>query len=300
MKRKIPLFITVLLLIPVSLFGAYKIYTNSCKYYYLGNDKGLVKFFFGDKIVVYPGDAIVCARLIDSCYWEVPEWFVIKPLLSISDNIIEIGSNFGAYTVKMAKLIKKGGGKLYSFEASPFVFKYLSHTIETNGLENVQLNNKAVFNKIGQMHFNQFKEGQNVGGSHLIFDEAHTGGTPVDVVTLDSMFPEQNDISFMKIDAEGSECGIFMSAKNILHNDRLTIVMEWAKEMQERSGVDVKKCTYDLEQVYGFKMYKITGATLKKIDAQYLLNEPGLYDVVLTKHSTFWITFLSAIGHFIK
>lgn len=300
MKRKILLFITVLLLIPVSLFGTYKIYTNSCKYYYLGNNKGLVKFFFGDKIVVYPADAIVCARLIDSCHWEIKEWFVIKPLLNISDNIIEIGSNFGAYTVKMAKLIKKGGGKLYSFEASPFVFKYLAHTIETNGIENVQLNNKAVFNKIGKMHFNQLQDGQNVGGSHLIFDKARTDGTAVDVATLDSMFTKQNDISFMKIDAEGSECGIFMGAKNILQNDHLTIVMEWAKGMQESSGVDVKKCAYDLEQVYGFKMYKITGATLKKIDAQYLLTEPGLYDVVLTKHSTFWINFLSAIGHFIK
>ena len=143
------------------------------------------------------------------------------------------------------------------------------------------------------MKFNQLSSGENVGSSHLLFDQQNQNGTTVNVVTLDSMFPEKNNINFMKIDAEGAECGIFMGAQNILKNKHLTVVMEWMKTMQESSGVDVKACVHNLEQVFGFKMYKVTRFfTLKKINSAYLLENNGMYDVVLTKDPNIWIDIL--------
>lgn len=260
----------------------------ACEYAYLGEHKAMIIFDNKQKMFVNTEDIGIVPHLIAQCDWEPWEWKVIEELINPGDNVIEIGSNFGFYTLKIASKIGNAG-KLYAFEASPKIFPILNDTITVNGLTKiVSLINKAVFDQIGEMQFVD-RNGNNMGGSHLSFQKDQSkevinhGIVNVPVVNLDNQFSAQDKINLIKIDAEGSECKILSGASRLLAESDITLVLEWSKEMQASSGADVSQCITNLEKLH-YQIYKINlDSSISKIDRKYLLGSQELFDIILTK-----------------
>jgi hypothetical protein len=123
---------------------------QKCRYYYLGERRGLIMDRMGLKMYVDPRDIGVVAHLITSCSWEPNETRLVRSLARPGQKWIEVGANFGYYTIMLGEFLRSAG-KLYAFEGSPRFMKYLKDSISVDGLDHaVQFFQNAVYKESGQ------------------------------------------------------------------------------------------------------------------------------------------------------
>ena len=137
--------------------------------------------------------------------YEIPEVKILK-----DDIVIDCGGHYGLFSAKAATIAKK----VYTFEPSYNTFQYLKLTASL--YDNIQIYNKA----LGQLNtIDKFTECYFSPGSHLsrynlnencLFKSEYK----IEVNKLDTLFNEQ--IDFIKIDAEGAEKDILMGAQRLI------------------------------------------------------------------------------------
>jgi len=114
--------------------------------------------------------------------YEPKETQLVKDQIHEDNNVLDLGSSIGYYTLLFSRLIGKNG-KVFSFESNSKKFKILQENVQKNEYTNVILENKAVSNKNGEA---------------IIFNEKAT------TITLDSYFRDKElRIDFIKMDIEG-------------------------------------------------------------------------------------------------
>lgn len=150
----------------------------------------------------------------------------IKP----DSNVIDIGANIGPWSLQLSKLIS---GKVYAFEPQPDVFNQLCANLWINQALNVIPFRRALFNQRCEKDF-MVPELKNLGGSGLssnilndrikLFNLDSNNTYKVITKTLDSY--NFDNISFIKIDVEGSEKEVLQGAINTIQKYRPVIVFE--------------------------------------------------------------------------
>jgi len=68
-------------------------------------------------------------------------------LINKDSNVIDIGSNYGFITLACSNFIRKGRGKIFSFECDVNCYKNLKSSIKKNEFDNIELFNAFVGNK---------------------------------------------------------------------------------------------------------------------------------------------------------
>jgi FkbM family methyltransferase len=144
---------------------------------------------------------------------EQEDWFedeikFLRHLLQSGQRVIDVGANYGVYTLSMAKLVGSTG-RVWAFEPASMTAGLLSSSIAANDFDQVILEQKALSNMSGtaQLSLNDNSELNSlVRDSESIDDETET----VSLVTLDECLEENDwqDIEFLKLDAEGEEANI--------------------------------------------------------------------------------------------
>ena len=149
--------------------------------------------------------------------------------------ILDIGANYGQMSVILSKFIaENGGGKLYSFEAEPFVGQVLKSNIEINNCDNVAVVLGAVYNKAGEKvifpepDFKKFK----AYGSYGI-DPAATSGRTIDTLTIDSLQIKE-PVSFIKVDIQGSDLFALQGARETILKYKPAIIFEYEEQFQQQ------------------------------------------------------------------
>lgn len=255
-------------------------------YWYLGQNRGLVKLHNGSKLFVSTEDVGVAAHLISAGYWELWIEKVVTQLVNPNDVIIEVGANNGYYTILMSSLVGDQG-KVYSFEGNPGLAKLVSDSIGFNGLSGrAKLQNSLVSDVSGQKLKFLFDKSYS-GGGHIVSDRESINKNhnliEVESVTLDTAIPEINKVNIIKMDAEGVELKILSGAQNILKsNPDLIIIMEWAFNMlSSHSNVEL-----EMEKYFklGYKFWQIsTESTLIPVlSLKELLRLPHC-DIIMSK-----------------
>src|SRR5687768_2059644 len=91
-------------------------------------------------------------------YWgEFLESELFLSVLKPGDVVIDIGANFGYYTVSAA--VKIGAhGVVHAFEADPFAFQLLRSNVSANGLVNAQCHNVCIAATDGDTRFHVMTE----------------------------------------------------------------------------------------------------------------------------------------------
>jgi protein O-GlcNAc transferase len=131
----------------------------------------------------------------------------VRKLLGPGQKVIDIGANYGVYTLPMAQKVGPSG-HVWAFEPTSSTAQILAEGIKENAFTQVTLEQKAVSSASGvaqlsllpQSELNSIIHGQSAAG------ESET----VCLVTLDECMDRNRwmEIELLKIDAEGEENNI--------------------------------------------------------------------------------------------
>lgn len=148
---------------------------------------------------------------------EQQDWFedeikFLRRLLQPGFNVIDIGANYGVYTLSMAQTVGPSG-RVWAFEPASTTASLLAEGIAANGFEQVLLERAALSSARGtaQLSLNQNSELNAIVRDNLSTDGCET----VPVITLDDCLESfgWRNIEFIKIDAEGEEANILKGGK---------------------------------------------------------------------------------------
>jgi len=205
---------------------------------YFGNYITLVETIYHDKLFVDTRDLSIAPHVAIDGVWEPDvSTYILKYAKKMNGverlNFIDIGANFGWYSVLVGKRI---AGTIYAFEPNPSSFKFLFRNIEINGLlKRTFPEKKAVLDKttktrlkVPTCHF----------GSASIFvndfSEYKDGFKEIEVetVSLDDYIEDKTRAYLIKIDAEGAEPLIFKGMEELISSSRnLCIFTEFSPEI---------------------------------------------------------------------
>lgn len=130
--------------------------------------------------------------------------------------MVEVGANFGYYTLIMADAIGPEGS-MTAFEANPHLEEILSTNIELNGFRGRA---KAVplavaHTSSGELQLRTYK--RHLGDSSILERDVEHGDAirhlTVKSISLDDFFADDQRVDFIKIDAEGAEPLSFQGGK---------------------------------------------------------------------------------------
>jgi FkbM family methyltransferase len=150
--------------------------------------------------------------------------------------IVDMGANFGLYTLAMARASAARGCTVHAFEAQRVIAYMVCGTLALNSVENALLHHLAVGNAEGLIDTPKFdyrqisSYGSVEFGSQqkeFIGQQRQASTEKVRQVKLDSL--GLLNVRLMKIDIEGMEEAALEGAKHTIERDRPLCLVEWIK-----------------------------------------------------------------------
>jgi FkbM family methyltransferase len=131
----------------------------------------------------------------------------VRLLLQPGQQAVDIGANYGVYTLSIARRVGPGG-HVWAFEPASSTAQLLAQSLATNSFEHVTLEQKAVSNTAGSAQLSLQRHAEL---NSIIHGQPPAGKSEtVSLVTLDECRQRYGwaSIEFVKIDAEGEESNI--------------------------------------------------------------------------------------------
>ena len=156
---------------------------------------------------------------------EVWEEQTINYIIDNSDNKSVITA--GAYYGDFLPAISKGtNGTVFTYEPVPTSFEWAKNTISLNELHNVIIENKALSNKSGHVTMELKRKDRLLGGASHVVSNASQTTIEVESATLDSLVPDDCEISVIHLDVEGHEPEVLEGATRLIKNNLPIIIVE--------------------------------------------------------------------------
>lgn len=186
---------------------------------------------------------------------EQNDWFedeikFVRLLLKPHDKAIDIGANYGIYTLSMAKVVGLEG-KIWAFEPATSTAAYLTESIGINEFAQITLDRRALSANAGtaQLALNDHSELNQLIRDGNARDKSET----VTVTTLDDAMLEYawNDIEFIKIDAEGEEEAIIRGGRSFFQT--LSPLVQYEIKMDSNVRLELVRAFKDI----GYSSYRL-------------------------------------------
>ena len=145
--------------------------------------------------------------LLEQQDWFEDEIKFLRRLLQPGQKVIDIGANYGVYTLSMAQTVGPTGS-VWAFEPASSTARLLAEGIAANGFTQIILERSALSNTCGTAQLSLCEHSEL---NALIHGKPSSSASEtVPLVTLDERMGSYGwcDIEFMKIDAEGEEANI--------------------------------------------------------------------------------------------
>jgi len=188
---------------------------------------------------------------------------LVKPGMTV----IDMGANFGHYTMVASHLVGPGG-VVHAFEPSQFARHELEGNIALLPDNNVTIHSEAVSDQCGTLalHAHDNMPGlQSLGGENLQGGNGGgTGGSEaheeiINTVRLDDLFPAGGDtpvIGMIKSDIQGADFFAMRGAYDLLARDRPPVMMEFwpfgLRNILASTGRDVSETMVIIAEVMNF------------------------------------------------
>jgi FkbM family methyltransferase len=166
----------------------------------------------GTRIVVPDSlDMITPYVLAEQQDWFEDEIRFVRRLLQPGQSVIDIGANYGVYTLSMAQVVGPTG-RVWAFEPATRTAQLLAESIAANGFRQIELERSAVARTSGT---GRLSLNANAEINALVDSRSAADGEQVPLVTLDACLQRHGwrSIDFLKIDAEGAEAEILQGAR---------------------------------------------------------------------------------------
>lgn len=203
---------------------------------YLGQGRVLLETAFGHLMLVDGADTGIVPHLIRDGWFDRNLTNVIGSLLKPGMTFIDIGANFGTYTLFGAGRVGEHG-RVIAIEASPAIAALLHESVLMNGFADYcDVLRCAAGAEEGTVLLHQFatRKGSSTMLAHIAeVAQAEYGETitaqQVDCRTLDSIVEDLalERIDLVKIDVEGVEYEVLRGARAALIRHRPRLVFEW-------------------------------------------------------------------------
>ena len=199
---------------------------------YAGADRALVRLASGEHICVDTNSLDAIDYLLG---WDMEADVLplFRSFLQPKSVVLDIGANFGLYTVTSASRMRDHG-RLYSFEANPHTFDLLKRTLYANRLAhhpNVIAVNALVGESAGRGTLHYLP--QFLGGATMTdigqWGEAKRS-IELDMITIDEFLPDGLAVDLVKIDVEGHEPFVIRGMqKTIRRSPNIRIFIEFVE-----------------------------------------------------------------------
>jgi FkbM family methyltransferase len=209
--------------------------------FYAGDNLAVTRVL--DRFIMYADtrDISVTPHLLLEGEWDSPLTKVLSDLIKPKMTVVDIGANFGYFTLLAASLAGPEG-RIYSFEPNPPTFEILSKNVAVNWYgEWVRCFQCAILDVPKEI---ELYAGESLMGSSSFFLTSLVGHdyhrVRVSAKPLDEIVTGPVDV--MKIDSEGSEPFVFEGMKRVLENSpNIKIVMEVNVPALQQAGVDPRQ-----------------------------------------------------------
>jgi FkbM family methyltransferase len=192
--------------------------------------------------------------------YEPQETQLLQDLLRPGDVFVDVGANWGYYTLAAAHLIGSAG-RVVAFEPEPRLFALLSSNIAINALGQVVQRPVAVGASVERMPFSAFKaDDGNWGVSRAVgHDRAMTVDFETDSVPLDAALDAASVdvVQLVKIDVEGAETGVLAGMERGLSGGRYRyVLLECHPGLLAERGASEMDCATSLAAA-GYRLWLI-------------------------------------------
>lgn len=194
---------------------------------YLGDGVVLARILGRHKMFLRSADrGFACNVMLDG-YWEIWLTQFLAQRLKPGMTAIDVGANFGYYTLLMGEAVG-AAGHILAVEPNPETVALLQQTVNLAGhWTRTRLVTQALGASAGRAWlYAPDGEPKNAG---LVEQPDLPGGTTVEVATvsLDELALAYPKVDLVKIDAEGGEQGIVAGMRQLIARDRPLIVLEF-------------------------------------------------------------------------
>jgi len=171
-------------------------------------------------IFVDERDKSLAHWLVTTGYWE--SWITLAIMNRIQPdwNCVDIGANFGYYSVLMAHK----GERVLAVDPSPLMVDLLGRTLEATG-RNWGVSRVAAWNTDDELL--SLVTPEDFFGSATVMDGRPTSGTPCASMKIDTMVASWDRVDLIKIDAEGAEPEIWEGMQQTLRHNPI-VVLEYS------------------------------------------------------------------------
>ncbi|MFN3864731.1 MAG: FkbM family methyltransferase [Erythrobacter sp.] len=242
---------------------------------YMGQGRVLLETAFGHLMLVDGGDTAIVPHLIRHGWFDRNLTDVIAGLLAPGMNFIDIGANFGTYTIFAAGKVGPQG-RVIAIEAAPRIAALLYESVVMNGLYgHCEVLRCAAGAQAGRVVLHQFanRQGGNTMLPHIAERAAERQGDSVTKVEiacrpLDAIVGERSlkRIDLIKIDVEGFEHEVLKGARETLSRYRPKLIVEWHNAFFD-GRPEAARALYDLlTGELGYRLHRIEpGATTRHV-----------------------------------
>lgn len=208
-----------------------------------------------------------------------PELTFLNRFIKSDSTVLDLGANYGHYTIEMARLCP--GGKVYAFEPVPFTFRVLERVVDHFKMEHISLHHLAVSDAAGQVEmvlpllpFGAPNTGVAYIGNK---EDGDSEKVQIQTVTLDEM-PIKGNVDFIKMDIEGHEPKAMKGMEQLITDSRPVILIEFSHNCLQRAGEEPGPFAEYLQEKLQYEFHQVQGKQLKPVASK--VPQDGYYFLI--------------------
>lgn len=239
---------------------------------YLGNDTLICRILGRYKFFVHGSDTGIAPHLLLDGVWEIWITEFVARNIAPGSKCIDIGANYGYYTVLMGSLTGKTG-YVTAIEPNPAMTPFLERNILVNKLRAfVKIDSRAISDE-SEKHVHFYCPKSEPKNAKIVDNEVAKilnarGENIVKVKTLALNDLNHTDIGFIKVDVEGAEDKFWYGSKDFLYRNPNAIVL---LEFNPRRVKYPKEVLDDIATIYPLR-YLLPDGKLHHAKSDYLID----------------------------